>query len=242
LEPQAIHRYVIRAMADQTMEVDLLPTEAFAEREAILVIWGEDGTPLITDHAEAIRWHGPLPTTQDYFIDVRSNAATAIDYTLQVVIPPLSTSLTLEQLKNAEYHLGTEGSFQLVDGIHYLTPTIPDEPPEQWSVRLMEPMAFGDVNGDGADDAAVIIATRYGGTGIFEYLAIVANVDGQPFNVASTSLGDRTIINAISIEASQIHLDVITHAPEDGLCCPSRPETWTFELTGDELIDVSDNN
>lgn len=83
-------RYVIKAMAGQTMVVALsLPPEQAGKREVILVIWGADGVPLITDHALTTAWEGPLYATQDYFIEVSSIAPTAIDYALKVVIPPL---------------------------------------------------------------------------------------------------------------------------------------------------------
>ncbi len=82
-------RYVIQALAGQTMMATLsLPPEQAGKREVIMVIWGADGVPLITDHALTAAWEGLLPATQDYFIEVRSIAPTAVDYTLKVVIPP----------------------------------------------------------------------------------------------------------------------------------------------------------
>jgi hypothetical protein len=56
------------------------------------VIWGEDGTVLISDHADALSWVGQLQMTQDYFIDVKSVSAAPVAYTLEVVIPPASPS------------------------------------------------------------------------------------------------------------------------------------------------------
>ncbi len=236
--------YRLQAMEGQTMQV----AATSPDDEVIVAVTRQlpDGTwePMVRSHFLESSVEVFLPATGSYDIDVLRKIAVAGDcegvepapanYTLVVEIPPLSSgSLTLEMLKNAEYHLPDEGSYQLVDGIHYLTPTIPGEPPKHWSVRLMEPMAFGDINGDGVEDAAVVIATRYGGTGIFEYLAVVLNVDGQPHNADSAPLGDRTIINTISIEPGRVHVDVITHDPKDGL---TQPEIWTFELNGNELI------
>jgi putative hemolysin len=79
-------RYVLTAMAGQEMTVNL--SVATAEVSAILVIWGADGTVLISDHADATTWMGPLPSTQDYYINVRSVAQAPVDYTLEVTIPP----------------------------------------------------------------------------------------------------------------------------------------------------------
>jgi hypothetical protein len=79
-------RYVLSAMAGQEMTVNL--SDSSAGVNAILIIWGADGTVLISDHADATMWVGQLPSTQDYYIHVRSVAQAPVDYTLEVIIPP----------------------------------------------------------------------------------------------------------------------------------------------------------
>jgi hypothetical protein len=54
----------------------------------ILIIFGKDGTVLISDHADASSWSGVLPSTQDYYIDVRAIDGTSANYVLTVTIPP----------------------------------------------------------------------------------------------------------------------------------------------------------
>lgn len=84
---EAAH-YVLRAAAGQIMSVSLSPDQG----QAILVIWGQDGDVLVSDHAGVAYWSGQLRTTQDYYIDVRSAAdSTPVDYVLTVTIPPLPT-------------------------------------------------------------------------------------------------------------------------------------------------------
>ena len=85
LPPGSLDQYVLSARANQDMSVNLIGP---ASVEAILVIWGADGTVLISDHASASAWQGMLPLTQDYYIDVRSVAADTLDYTLEIVILP----------------------------------------------------------------------------------------------------------------------------------------------------------
>lgn len=80
----AMDRYVLRAMAGQTMSVNV----ASAQGQVILIIYGADGTVLISDHAGTTHWSGQLPSTQDYYIDARSVGNVAVEYTLQVTIPP----------------------------------------------------------------------------------------------------------------------------------------------------------
>lgn len=79
-------RWVLRALAGQTMSAQL----SFAFGQAILIVYGADGTVLQSDHATSSIFSGVLPTTQDYFIDVRGNPNTATSYTLTVTVPPLA--------------------------------------------------------------------------------------------------------------------------------------------------------
>jgi hypothetical protein len=166
-----------------------------------------------------------------------------VHYTLVVEIPPLpapgAEDLTLETLKNAKYQIPGEEPFQLENGVYYLPPQPPDAPPEDWTITLVEPVAFGDVDGDGVEDGIVILSARYGGTGAFKYVAVVLNHDGQLYNVASAFLGDRTVVNAIDILPSgEIRVDAIVHGPEDPLCCPTQPQVLRFQLVGEELVDL----
>lgn len=77
-----MNAYVLRAMAGQTMQVEL----SFSQGEAILIIWGEDGTVLISDHAGATSFTGELPLTEDYYIHVRGNPDTATTYQMVITI------------------------------------------------------------------------------------------------------------------------------------------------------------
>ena len=79
-------RYVLKAMTGQTMSVKVSSSQG----QVILVIWGADGTVLISDHAGATDWSGQLPSTQDYYISVQSVGSATANYTLEVTIPPRS--------------------------------------------------------------------------------------------------------------------------------------------------------
>ncbi|MCI0474615.1 MAG: hypothetical protein L0Y55_00040 [Anaerolineales bacterium] len=79
-------RWVLRVLAGQTMSVNLVP----ANGKAHLIIWGAEGTVLISDHADAMQWNGHIPITQDYIISVNSYDGTAPSYTLQITVPPLA--------------------------------------------------------------------------------------------------------------------------------------------------------
>ncbi len=78
--------YVLQAQQGQTMTVDL----SFSQGQAILVVYGADGTVLMSDHAEASHFEGRLPGTQDYFIRVEGRPDGQTDYQMTVSIPPVS--------------------------------------------------------------------------------------------------------------------------------------------------------
>ena len=92
------NRYVLGASAGQTMLVDTATTQG----AVILIIYGRDGTVLLTDHAGVAAWQGQLPSSQDYFIDVRSVGNVPARYTLRVTIP----SQTGEQIHRIRFAPG----------------------------------------------------------------------------------------------------------------------------------------
>lgn len=122
---------------------------------------------------------------------------------------PVKSTLTLKMLQNAVYQIPAEDStsakFQLVDGIYYQTPMIKGEAKEDWFTKLAEPVLIGDLNADGVQDAAVILRSRWGGTGVFVELAAVIDDHGRPSNVSTKPLGDR-----IQIESGSIAVGIIT--------------------------------
>jgi hypothetical protein len=146
--------------------------------------------------------------------------------------PPFTEST----LQNAMYHSPDWGDFQLVEGVYLRTPLAPGESAEIYKTEFREPAIFGDLNGDGSEDAIVFLSTQNGGTGHFVELAAVLNRHGSAENVSTVSLGDRVGIEAARLEAGVIILDMRVHGPNDPMCCASQPETWRFTLEGEALV------
>jgi len=144
--------------------------------------------------------------------------------------------LELSALQNAQYHSVDWGDFQLTEGVFHRPPMAPAESPETYLTQLLSPVAYGDLNADGAEDAVVFLTTQNGGTGHFIELAAMINRDGTPDNASSVSLGDRVAIESARIEGGVIILELRVHGPNDGLCCPSQLETWHFRFEGDALV------
>ncbi len=146
------------------------------------------------------------------------------------------TQLTLAVLKNSTYRSPDWGEFQLTDGVYYRTP--PNSLPlsESYTSRFLGPIIYGDINADGVEDAVVILVTQNGGSGHFVELAVMLNQEGNAYNTATTSLGDRVVVESGELENGIIKLSLRVHGPNDGLCCPSQLVTWSFVLDGNLLI------
>ena len=146
----------------------------------------------------------------------------------------------MDIIENAAYRSEwpKEGIAKLVDGI-YREKYTEDSASELVVALYPDAYAFGDLNGDGAGDAAVVLATSGGGSGTFMTLEVLRNDDGAPHHAATAQLGDRAQIESITIEAGVITVRMITHGPDDPMCCPTQNVTQTYQLQGEELTQLS---
>lgn len=141
--------------------------------------------------------------------------------------------LSEELLKNISY---TSDSF---DGLTValkngsFSGRISAEEPAEFEVRLLDGIARGSLEKQTV--AAVLLMSNGGGSGSFVDLAIVASVDGKPENIATTNLGDRVRVNHVMIQRDTIMVDMITHGPEDALCCPTMPVLRKFTIRNSDL-------
>lgn len=147
--------------------------------------------------------------------------------------------LSPQDLANATYQGIYEQPITLTNGIYEGEPFVEGGASRPTVTFVETPIAYGDLNGDGQDDAAVLLAENSGGSGTFVYLAAVVSQDGQPANVATTLLGDRVQVNALNIENNQVVVDMVQAGPDDPLCCPSQEVIKTYELQGDQLVETS---
>ena len=157
-------------------------------------------------------------------------------------IPPTATPvppvLTVDQLRNAT--LTVMGSDQMLRTItlqdgKYQEGTDPAQT-GYVSISLGEKIAFGDLNADGVDDAAIIMAENYGGSGVFVSVVTVLNQGGLPNPVATALIEDRPMINDLSIKNGEIFVDATIHGTNDAMCCPSLPSTRNYRLIENELV------
>jgi len=164
-------------------------------------------------------------------------AATVIEST-SVPPTPSAPEHALE-VRNAQYQLGATDALQIVqlsDG--KFEQGSPGEA-DFISVTLSDFVAAGDLNGDGKDEVAALVAENYGGSGVFVFLAVYANVDGVLTFQTSTIIDDRPQLNALSIDNGEVYVDAVIHGPDEPMCCPTLQTTRHYRFV-DTLLDMTD--
>ncbi len=164
----------------------------------------------------------PSPTPPPAPAEVSSAAPSAI------------SALTAEQVRNASVSLSTLTgdtpiSYQLLNGTYNL-------PNGNGTINLLDLLALGDLDHDGAGDAAALIAENYGGTGTFVSLIAFRNENGQPVQVAITPIDDRPQITSLRFDAGQVAMEATVHGFEDPMCCPTLQTKRHYSLIGSNLI------
>ncbi len=141
--------------------------------------------------------------------------------------------LTVDMLKNAQYVGIYDPAIQLSDG-HYEGKPFVEGGASRPTVDFIDDFyAFGDLNGDGINDAVVFLAESSGGSGVFTYAATVLNENGAPVNADTAFLGDRGDLISVTIKNGTIMVDMVTQGPNDPMCCATLEVVKSFTLEAD---------
>ena len=138
---------------------------------------------------------------------------------------------TREQVRSATFYgVGEESTITLRDGRWEGAPFVADGAARPSANLVGDFRLTGDVDGDGAEDAVVLLASRSGGTGENVYLALVQRGGGVTLNTATALIGDRTQVRGGAILGRKIVLDVLQAGPSDALCCPGEmaKRSWQY--------------
>jgi putative hemolysin len=114
---------------------------------------------------------------------------------------PATAELTEASLQNARYSLPDLGAIELKDGRYEKKY---GEGATQVNTAGYLTAAFGDLNGDGVEDAAAVVWWSGGGSGTFVHLAAMLNDRGAPRQAAVIFLGDRTNVETLAIKEGKI--------------------------------------
>jgi hypothetical protein len=155
-------------------------------------------------------------------------------------IQKIEKGFSKETLKNTKYYIESYNQIiKLRNGEYFQQLSL--DSASGLSVEVKEDkIAFGDLNKDNQDDAAVIVYSSGGGSGNFRELAVMMNNKQEPFYLASVFLGDRVKVNSIAIESEIIILDMVVHGTGDALCCPTLNKIVKYELSGNRLVEATE--
>ena len=154
---------------------------------------------------------------------------------------PPAAPPSLTELKNLSYagFVGAAGSVTLVDGRYEGEPYAAGAAARRTVTFARDFRVTGDLDGDGQEEAVVLLAENTGGSGTFDYLAVVTRKDGKPVNVATAPLGDRVQLRAARIEGRRLLVDVLRAGPGDAMCCPGELASRAWDFAGDKLVEVA---
>ncbi len=144
-----------------------------------------------------------------------------------------SAALTPQALLNGTYRIDL---FEESRRVTLLNGAFNQKQPEDFLMVSLIEYALGDLNGDGADDAAVILVANTGGSGSFFILAVMLNDGGKPRQAASTDLGDRVVVKSLAIQTGIITVRMKVHGPNDPACCPTVHTSWHYRLVKNRLV------
>ncbi len=100
-------------------------------------------------------------------------------------------------------------------------------------------VTYGDLTGDGRDEAVVLTNCNTGGTGQFSEGFIFTMRNGRPVLLTRIAGGDRAFGGLASAKVERGLLIVETYAPEEpgmGACCPKYIETTRYHWNGRRLV------
>jgi hypothetical protein len=146
--------------------------------------------------------------------------------------PPAQAAVVLQTIREADlwngrYELPDIGVFQLRDGAFEAR-----YGPGASEVNRVAFVAgtVGDLTGNGGQDAAVVLTVNTGGSGQFRQLVAILNLAGTREQLPAVPLGDRVLVEALAIDERAVRVRLLTHGPDDPLCCPTVAETQVYRL------------
>jgi heat shock protein HslJ len=155
----------------------------------------------------------------------------------------MSAMPTLNELENLTYKgIGEAGTpVTLTDGEWHGKPFVDDGAARPGVGLVRDFRLTGDLSGDSAEETVVLLWSNSGGSGTFDYIAVVGrNKSSAPLNLATAALGDRVKIRSATIDAGgMIIIDTVQTGPDDAACCPGQNFKRTFLLTENTLNEVS---
>lgn len=99
-------------------------------------------------------------------------------------------------------------------------------------------IVYGDLDGDGQEEAVIDTICNSGGTGQFTDGQVYRMQNGKPVWIGSLGVGDRADGGLHDIKYVNGLLKVARYGGNSGACCPDYIETFSYKLTGKGLVET----
>jgi heat shock protein HslJ len=147
---------------------------------------------------------------------------------------------TIDELKQAAFHglQAAPGTITLADGKWEGKP-FAEGGGERPRVDLVTDLRLAaDLDGDGREEAVVLLAESSGGSGVLVDLAVTARDGDAVRDIATVLLGDRVQVRDIRLVGATLVADLVQAGPGDAACCPSAMVTRFFHFKDDTLEEI----
>ena len=156
------------------------------------------------------------------------------------VEPPAAPAPSWQEAANASYAGVLRAPVTLVDGLWQGAPYAEGGASAPRAGLVRDFLLSGDLDGDGAEESAVLIWTSSGGSGTYDYLAVLGrDAEGAVSARAGAPLGDRVKVRAASIVDGRVVLDTVQAGPGDAACCPGQKMRRSYALAGDVMTEYA---
>ena len=145
--------------------------------------------------------------------------------------------LTAEEIGRTTFRIdGETERLRMRDGRWQGQPAAPGSATVPRAQVHAEPIARGDLDGDGAEEAVVLLEHNPGGSGSFLHVAVITRREGRPVMLASRLVGDRVQVRSLALRGREIVLEVVRAGPNDAACCPGELATLAWTLQRRRLV------
>jgi heat shock protein HslJ len=150
-----------------------------------------------------------------------------------------ATAIPVAELRNATYSGIYDEPVKLTDGLYEGEAFVEGDASHPVVEYVDGAELFGDLDGDGVDDAVVFLHESGGGSGTFTYVAAQLNREGNPVDAGAVLIEDRIGVKLAAIEDGQIALEIITQGPGDAACCSTHKAHKTYALQEGRLVETT---
>lgn len=153
--------------------------------------------------------------------------------------PAQPTTSFAQELRNAQYAIDTtsSGKATLRDGVFEESVAVSGG---RNAVQLGPELAFGDLDGDGIEDAAVTLLASPGGSGSFTYVSAVLNENGAASPTGSVLIGDRITVQSLRIVDGKIGVTWLDRKPGEPMSAvPATRVSKTLAVQDGRLVAVA---